>query len=423
MDGQVFKSKDGFDSKGRQKIAVIMTQENNEQVNDGNPFPGKDIDGNKNMSLNSVFGDKIVATRKPMMAAQFVYPLASTDVNPPIVVGSGSLALEDSMLKLKTGTDANGSISVTSASYIRYLPGYESYILFTPAFDENINYRQESGLFDGENGFLIVYDGGKLYAVRYRDGEKSEHEIDTSKIMGGKFNPTFGNIYMIKYGFLGFAPIIFNVMLPSGGFQELYKIEYPNSSKKTHIANTFLPLFAKISSNGSTDGAELAIGSVSAGLVDGAITIGGSDDPTARFFSKRSLTVSASSGVLIAYRNKTKFGGKTNRISSLLKRMVAACERTKEEEIRILQDPAFVSGTWNDVSADSVLEFSTDLVLETGAEDGKTFLDWELSRVQNLTEDMSSQNLLLSPGSVAVFYFVSANSTEIKNSIRYADLF
>lgn len=413
------KYKEQFDEDGRQKVIPFS---NKNIVSNNNPLPIQDIDGSGRSSLNSIFGDKIIATRKPHISAQFQYQLASYEGDPEIV-GTGTIVREDSMLKLRTGTDADGSASLKSNVFLRYIPGHQCYGLFTCYFNSNTNTKQEMGINDQQNGFLLCYNGVDLSLVKYRNGVETIYPIDKSVVFEG-YDPTKLNVYHLSYGYLGAAPCSIEVMNPQGTFELLGKIEYPNSSTETHIAQTHLPLTAKCTNVGNTTNTELGIGSFEAGIVDGGFIQGSIGDPTARHFTKGEHKTAFVSGSIIAFRSKATYSSIENRISSLLKLISVSTEGAKPVSFILLKSPAFTgTPTWNDVSVDSVLEYSTDLVLDTGAEDGDAFLEWEMGKVDQFFRDIASQDLLLRPNDWAVFYCISSVATDIGLSIKWAELF
>lgn len=393
-----------------------------------NPLPCKDIDSTGRASLNSTFGDKIVASRTPSLAAQFVYPLATDQVQTPVFVGSGSIDYDNKMLNLRTGTTANSSVTLLSTNFLRYIPGYQSYCFFTAVFDDDINKSSEAGITDFIDGFSLRYREKRLYLVRYRAGiEEDSQEIDYSNIVvdDSTLNPELGNVYMITYGFLGFAPISIAVMQSNGEILQIAEFEYPNTSKVPHLAQTLLPLGGKIESlNGSTVDGAMSIGSINAGIVDGTIDIGGPKDITARNFHKVSPIFNGVSGVIIALRNKTTFQATSNRISVLLKRIGFAVDGVKTVTIKLLKNPSFVSATWIDINtSDSVMEFSNNLVLDVDAENGETFISWDFGKEGGGPEDVIQQDIRIRPGDLAVFYVQSAQTTEVRHNSRWAELF
>jgi len=89
----------------------------------------------------------------------------------------------------------------------------------------------------------------------------------------------------------------------------------------------------------------------------------------------------------------------------------------------LLKQPEYLSATWTNISENSILQVSNNLVLNVSAEDGESFLSWNMGKSDSFFESVAEQNLLLPPNGVAVFYFESPNTNDVQCSIRWAELF
>ncbi len=395
-------------------------------VSTDSPFPTANYDNSHRSAVNSVFGDRIIGTRIPTIAAQFQYGLRADDAVVD-VVSTGSVLIEDSMLKLNTGIDADGHVGIQGADYVRYIPGHEAYAFFTCVFASPlVDFNHKIGLFDYDggngNGFFIGYNGLDFGITRRRAGVDIFTAVDPAGVFpvaAGVFDPTKGNVYKISFGYLGFAPITFEVMLPDRSFTDLAVIQYPNTSIETHIANTNIPLRAEMTNTGSVIDSQMKIGSVSAGIVDG-----GGADPIARWFSQRSPEVAVTSGIsqVIAFRNKSVFFGITNKITSQLMRISGSTEGTKPVAFFMKKNPVeLVPGTWTDADPDSVIEVSGNVEFDPAT--GVELLDFDLSKNDGLFERVDEENIKLRPNETAVLFVETTGLSDVRFSIRYKDLF
>lgn len=381
-------------------------------------------DGSGKLAANSIFGDQLTGIRKPTIVAQFQYGLASDSITSTIVT-TGTYVVENSLLKIRSGTSSTGSCIIQSTSYLRYVPGCEAYAMFTAVFTAGVtNSVQYTGLMDSQNGFYIGYNGVDFVIGRRKNGTNYQTVIDKTKVFTDKsFDPNKGNVYKISFGYLGFATINFEVLSPSGQWVNFAKILYPNSQIETHINQTNLPVRAEITNAGNTFNLEVRIGSINAGIVDG-----GGSEAGVRNFTLEAPTFTATStgyGRIIAFRNKTTFSGIENRVSALLKLIsVSTALGNKACKFKLLKNPTVTGGNWTSVNAnDSVLEYSTDTTV--GSFTGEAFLAWNLSANTGMPlQDVSMQNLLLKPGGVAVFAATTLGSnTDVDLAIRWAELF
>lgn len=410
-----------FDPEDRVRVNIETPQ-----TDTGN-IPVTDVDNSHRVAANSVFGDRIVGTRVPTIAAQFQYGLRADDAIVDVVT-TGTTVIEDAMLKLNTGTDAAGHIGIQGADYLRYIPGHEAYAFFTCVFASPVaGLTQRIGLFDFDggsgNGFYIGYNGTSFGISRRRDGVDTFTAVDTSTVFPDDItplDPTNGNVYKISYGYLGFATIHFEVLTPEGAFINLAEILFPNTSQVTHIANTNIPLRAEMTNSGSVVDSQMRIGSVSAGVVDG-----GGADPIARWFTFKSAITSIAAGTttLFHFRNKSTFFGITNKISTQLALITAATDGTKTVIWTIEKNPTeTVSGTWTDVNTtDSVMEFSVDTV--TTPDSGEDMLTWNSGKVDSFFQDVTEYLLSLRPNDVAAIRTLTSAPNDVALSFRWKELF
>lgn len=408
------------------KSSKIVDQDCN-PVSSDNPLPIIDIDSAHRGSANSIFGDKIIGTRIPSIAAQFQYGLRSDDAVIDTVT-TGISTISNAMLLLNTGISSTGHVGVQGANYLRYIPGHEAYAFFTVVFNSPAaNSSQKAGLFDYDsgngNGFFVGYEGLQFGITRRRSGIDYFTPVDPLLIFpddSGVFDPTKGNIYKISYGYLGFATIHFEVMLPKGGFIDLASIEYPNTSTETHITNTNIPLRAEVTNSGNVSDLQIKIGSITAGIVDG-----GGADPIARVFTQ-SLGIITLVGATVTqlghFRNKSTFFGITNKITSQLILISTATEGNKPVALGVKKNSTITApGTWADTDADSVIEFSTDAVVNLTT--GTDLLLWDMAKTDSFFEDVEKFLIKLRPNEWATFYALSSSTNDITLSIRWKDLF
>jgi hypothetical protein len=392
---------------------------------DNNPSPGSDIDNNKRLSRNTVFGDKIIAKRIPQLAAQFQYPLASGAVRPPDVGNGGEILQENTLLKIQTDAQVGSFANVQSTDTLRYIPGYECYLYVTPDFNDPVDGQtQFVGVMDEETGFGFGYNGLDFVFLYRRDGISQYFIIDLDeyeKINGYRLNPQKGNVYLLSYGFLGYAPAKLEVIPPQGGLNKLYTLEYLNEHDQTHLNQTFLPLRAEMNNNAGDKDMSLSVGSINAGIVDGG---GESNYTFARSFNYRDAEVLINGNTeIVAFRGKSTFGGRTNYVDGRLFNFNVAQDLNKSSVIVLFRNPVLLNTpTWTDVNVDSVLEYSTDILIDFEASTD-TFYSQALFRVDTLDKEVESFRFDLAPGDMAVFAAETTGQGEIAFSNFWKELF
>lgn len=391
----------------------------------------KDSDPAGRMSLNTVFGDKVVGIRKPSIASQFVYPFSEDNV---IVTATGSAAytIENSMLKVSTGTTQNSEIFLRTRAALRYVPGYEAYLHYTFFMTQPvIGTFNFAGLGDLNDHFSMGYNASGDFGIRYRrngsDTFISQSQFNKDTVDGNgdsrfELDPTKGNVFHISYGFLGFANITFSVLDSNNKWIIMHIIEYVNSHEETHITNTYLPIFAHLSNGDTTNDITVHSGSIEAGIVDG-----GGADVTARSFSaKRDLVSTGTNTPLVLFHNKSTFATKTNMIPDLLTLVTASSEGAQNVNIALYKIKASditTPGTWLDVKTNvSNMEYSVNPTINfAGIANWEFLLPINLAKSDSKLFPTTDFNLLLYPDEYALFV---ANGNSVVNlAVRWDELF
>lgn len=380
-------------------------------------------------SNNSVFGEKLVGVRKPTIASQFQYGFNTYEAVSSFLNG-GSVSNADAMSTISTGTATNGYAMLQSKRALRYVPGSEAYLFGTNVFSTpKENSFQRGGLFDDQNGFFIGYEGTVFGVSRRRAGtttfvpqsQFNLDKLDGTGESGFEIDPTKGNVYAIKFGYLGFATIYFEVLSTEGKWITFHKIEYPNTATVPHIANSMLPVRSEVGNTGNNTDMRLSTGSVSAGIVNGS-----NADPATRAFSAQAPTtsVTTTSGVLVSFKNKTTYNSITNYVSALLDLISIAIDGNKNMVLQLWKNPTLTNTpTWADVDVNSVLQRATNATITAGT--GQLLLSINLQKVGDFFQYVDKLDFLLYAGEHACFTWTTTSgvTSQVDLGIRWSELF
>lgn len=233
-----------------------------------------------NVSIGSTvttFGDLISSNRTDQLAVNFSQTTPEILVD-TTVTGSGSVTNAAAQSVVATGTTSTSTAKMNTRRTTFYSPSHEMYAYFTATFsDPTANGEQFIGLFDDDNGFAIGYNGTQ-FCVRRRDGgtdtDVAQADFNGQLLTDFKragtvetLNPQNGNVYRIRFGWLGNAPIEFEILSPDGDWILLHQIKYPNSSTLAHIENPDLPLTSEVSNGADSTNVSIATSSWAAGVV------------------------------------------------------------------------------------------------------------------------------------------------------------
>jgi hypothetical protein len=403
-------------------IRTALHSGDGEVIDSENSLPVKISDGAGRSGTTTVFGDSIFAQRVPTLSAQFYYALPG-NVSKPAIVSTGTIDQNNAMLNLQTGTAADGFAQLTSSQSLRYVPGYEAFLFETGVFTAGVpDSFQREGLYTDDDGFFVGYEGETFGFTRRRAGVDNFYPLTTEDLTfadGTVLDPTKGNIFRISYGFLGFATITLEAMNQEGGLEVIKKIKWPNTSTETHIQNTYLPVRAEVGNTGNTTNLKLSVGSICAGIADGA-----SADITGRVRAFPAPETAIINGTLIVYRNKTDFTGKENRITARLKKISAAVDGNKPARFTIYRDPAYLNTpTWTDVETDgSIMEYSIDASIDV-ANSFDVVDSFILGRLDSINDVIDTLNLFLVPGQSFGIQVQSQNTTDANFSYTWNEEF
>jgi hypothetical protein len=273
--------------------------------------------------FNTVFGEGVQAQRADSISCQFQYSNSARDVVPS-VSGSGSTANADNMAAVHI-TGAVGSSTLTSKGAVRYRPGCECCAQFTSKYiGAQAGVQHMHGFLNTTNGATFGTKDGVFGAYLLSDTVEtfypstafSHDKLDGSG-SGFELDPTKLNLYMVQFGWLGVAPIVFSVYCGSLlGWRVAHVIDSGNVAVQPHLGNPSLPLGVKVSrASGSGTAAAVHSASWRAGVVRGADVANAAD----RWFSTTVLDAAPAGSANVRYnlltlRNKTTYQSKVNHV-------------------------------------------------------------------------------------------------------------
>lgn len=236
-------------------------------------------------------------------------------------------------------------------------------------------------------------------------------------------DPTKGNVYAIRYQWLGFGAIRFYVEsnLNSGEFILVHVLRYPNTHEVLSVEIPSFPLMWAVASLGSTTPMGIYTGSA-AGFVEGMVT---RDPPLRSVTTTQSVTSEAN---VLCIRVRPELNGVPVHSEIVLSSLSLATDGSRSATIRVYLLPTTVgAGTtsdftnWAHVSTtDSLVDYDTASQTHTG---GYRILTLSLAKVDSLLIDWQSKNVLLERAQVMCITGQSAASNEITASLTWNEVF
>lgn len=388
--------------------------------------------GNTSLSVQEVhnprtaFGELLVGQLQAKAAWRFDYgSTPNTKIVSTTTASSGTVTVVNSKAVLTTSANAAGSATMRTINTMRYFNGIGGLARFTGVFTTGVaNSRQLIGIGDTVDGFFFGYVGGTFGVVRRRN---STDDFVASTSWNGTavtFNPTLGNVFQIRYQWLGYGFLRFYILDPSNqenGFTLVHTINYPNTSPDVSILNPTLPLWAEAINTGNTSsivlqtpsGAAFSEGSTSDTSIN-PLDIFRSFDNTASFNN-------TSVNHLLTIRNKATYGGAANRMPVVIRDITIARATSGAglSRFRIYKNAA-TAGTLTFVDVDTANSPVDTSVTTTTVTTATTLAErtYALSTADTISHfDLLEGELVLQPGESLTFAVDNSQSTSTETIV------
>ena len=177
-------------------------------------------------SPTSLFGDLNTIERTNIIDASSSF--GTSEIRDEITTtGSGSITedpADSGELELATGTTQGSTITVSTASFGRYTPGYSAQAGLGIRFPEAPSSGEVKwGYYDENNGYYFGYDGDEEELFIARSDSGSERKVYRSEwngrnidnALGFDWDVTDGSIFQIDFSWYGYGIIIFQLVQQS----------------------------------------------------------------------------------------------------------------------------------------------------------------------------------------------------------------
>lgn len=376
----------------------------------------------------SRYGQLVTGVRGDDVLVRFEYNNSPEDIT-ETVSGTGVVANAAAMASVSPGTGV-GAASINSNGIITYRPGHEVYGFFTTLYaTPEADTYQRHGIYNSDDGFFFGYEGTTFGVTIRKDTSdtqiaQADWNIDTcdgNGVSGFDLNHQSLLQYKITYGWLGSAPITFWVYAGIDyDWIRVHVIDQTNVSTSPSISEPSQWIEMEAGRTTGTGTAfKVKTSSWNGGTIEGAHTHAGH-----RVFAGETITslLAATETLMAAFRNKSTFQGRTNKVTIEAVYMGAATDGSKSVLIRFYKNAVITGGAWNDVDADSsVTEVNTTATVAGG----KYELTVPLSKIDSVSLDLGAGHihLELRPGETMSVTGFSANANDVELSFRWEEYF
>ena len=384
------------------------------------------------------FGDLLTSENTPLIQGDFVYGI-NTQTGVTSVVGTGVADTNAGRLRLQTGTGATGAALFTSRKSAKYRAGQGVTGRFTKVFTAGAaSSQQVAGFGTTSNGYFFGYNGVD-YGILHRNagadtwiaqGAWNGDKCNGTGASAFTIDPTLGNVYQIRYPYLGYGVITFWVLNPATGRWLLaHMIQYPNTTTAVQISNPNLNYFDQVLNTGNTTNIISYAGSYAA-LLSGVRSFT-ANPKWAYDNNKASVTAETN---LFSLRNATTYNGVENkgmlRLNSLsfaatanTSNLLAVCRLRIGATLGGTATYAAVNGTTADngvtiTAGNSIASVNT---VHTTATGGTYIFNMSVSGQSNLVVDLSPYDLYVSPGEILTVSGFATASASISASTNWTE--
>tara|TARA_R110000772_G_scaffold249530_2_gene364002 strand:+ start:113064 stop:114614 length:1551 start_codon:yes stop_codon:yes gene_type:complete len=253
----------------------------------------------------------------------------------------------------------------------------------------------------------------------------NQDTFDGTGDSGVTLDPTKGNVYQIRYQWLGFGAIEFSIENPETGvFTIVHRIKYANTVTIPSVDNPTFSLFAGVENTSNTSDIVMYSGSM-AGFTEGKEELLG----IRRGVSANTAGVTTTEKHLISIRNKIIYQSLVNRVKvkvNILSGSSAFSAGNGEVTLRFYANPILTAAVWTDVSTNtSVVQkdtSATGINVAGAAELFAMTLSDKSSQIIDLTSDIHAGHL--NPGNIiSVTGETSQGTTEIDIALNFIEFF
>jgi hypothetical protein len=246
----------------------------------------------------------------------------------------------------------------------------------------------------------------------------NEDNMLGSGLSGQTLDTTKGNVYQIRYQWLGYGMIRFYIEdAATGAFQEVHKIAYANANTQVSLINPTLPVFAGVLNTTNDTNITLRTPSWMA-AVEGLIVQTGDNHGA----TGTKTLADATETPILSITNDLTYGSVENRIPVELSLISAAVEHTKAVTINLYRNVTLVGASWTIVHADSSpIRYDTSATSFTG---GDLMFSMSLGRTGNQVIQLNREDLaLLLPGDTitATADPTASNNAEVVVSFNWIE--
>jgi hypothetical protein len=380
----------------------------------------------------SVFGDTITGVKEDEVTVSFQVGVSTFDTI-TTVSGGGAVTSVLPQAQIASGIAAVGTAQLQSVQSVKYRAGREGYSFFTGEFTTQAggvlgiaDSNQQIGLFDSQNGIYVGFTGVDFCIAKRKEAVDTvitrsnfnRDKLDGTGYSGFTADFSKNNVFKVSFGYLGAAPIVYEILRQDGVWIPFHVIEYPNSSTNTHISNPVLPVTCRVEKTAGTTNVMIRTSSWSAGTITGDTSQQISSRPFA-FSNTKAISAGVRANIF-TLKCSTTFGGLTNRIPFQPVFISVSADGTKNVDIRVLKNATINGTSFHSIDANSVVSYD---IAATSVSGGTLTFPIKLGKTDSQSINTAEFRMLSLPGETLTFSALSSGASAIGIGCRWLDKF
>lgn len=385
-----------------------------------------DAYGNPTVSIGrgqqTAFGELLAANLTPVIQESFPYNINSRVWSKQLGIESATITTANGMVVVSTGTDPGSTATLTSLRKIRYRAGQGILVRFTALFSPPAaNTVQLIGLGDTADGLFVGYNGLQFGVMRRSSTTGSP--VDT-----WVYEPNWngyplvldyekGNVFQIKFQYLGFGAITYYVENPSNNeLQPIHTINYTNRNTEPSMQNPTLPFTIYTKSDEFGTDIDLKCASVGC-FVEGDSSIRGIPESI-----DATKNITTSGACVITLRNKATYQSQPNRsVVYPTQLSLGTVSGSRPAILRLILNGTLVgTPVWNDIETQtSCIEYDTTA---TNVSDGTVLFTSILPAAGSALFDLSRlKSFLNTSDTLSVYCETVANNIDVSAALSWLE--
>lgn len=334
----------------------------------------------------------------------------------------GTVTISDSMLVLSSGVEGVTELAALTAEQTPYVPGHESYGLFTALWETGglTGVEQYTGLLHEQDGFAVGFSGSQFGVIHRKNNVDTfiprtsftHDKLDGSN--GFTIDTTKLNVFRVSFGFLGAAGAAFHILDEDEQWKLFHEVHFTNKNTGVIVHNPQFPIRSEIKKEGNVSNVVVKHGSFCAGVVADEISSGRLET----FETSRSGINNEE--VVFTLQNPFTLNGERNRSQIVLNSISVGVDGTKPGIVRLRRGSIIAGEDFVDVNSGfSVMEYDLSGSLTIP---GRSVQAFSLARGGNNFVDLTPLKISVLPGEVLTLTVESTATVDVACGIRWREI-